>query len=313
MGKVFISYRREDLAFTQLLQNELSRRTTGRVFIDSDIDRANWVEQLKDEIKDCNVFLLIVTEKTFAYDRISSPDDWVRQEIMLALRYERNIALVLRDNQKLPLIDNLPSDIQNILSYQGIPVYSSRLEGIDNLAKHCVAISNEALELVAIDLTDPTPSRNSALSSMNHFGKGDIIGGEGRKYELRDQSTFVEKQYNVDNRVQDAVAKLRLAREDESKLLTRRNLLNYKEKRPVSIEGLVVIATIGFIAVVVGFGVNAVVGTAIVGGILFWFFLRNSQQQQQEALRFQEINRLDEKIRKVQTQIRELEEIANTK
>jgi formylglycine-generating enzyme required for sulfatase activity len=86
---VFISYRRGtayDLAL--LLQTKL-RQLGVNAFLDSDLRRGVFDETLLRTIEQSTSFLIILTPN--ALDRCSDPEDWLRKEIVQAIKSGRNI------------------------------------------------------------------------------------------------------------------------------------------------------------------------------------------------------------------------------
>lgn len=121
MAKVFISYRRKSSAFTLLLANKLSVRLDADIFVDFDaIDDADFEKSILSHLRQSDVFLLMVTEHTFA-DRIHNDRDWVRKEIRTALEMKIPVILVC-ENGLFPPAD-LPEDIREVRSKQGIEFY----------------------------------------------------------------------------------------------------------------------------------------------------------------------------------------------
>lgn len=121
MTEIFISYRRKSSAFTLLLANKLSEQLEANIFVDIEsIDEADFENSILKHLHQSDVFLLMVTEHTFA-ERIHRDTDWVRKEIRVAL--ERNIPIILVcENGLLPPTD-LPDDIRAVCSKQGIEFY----------------------------------------------------------------------------------------------------------------------------------------------------------------------------------------------
>src|SRR5436309_8172349 len=86
---VFISYRRgaaDELAL--LLQRELQRHGVS-AFLDRDLRRGVFDDTLLRQIIEAPAFLVILTPN--ALDRCADEEDWLRKEIVHAIRTERNI------------------------------------------------------------------------------------------------------------------------------------------------------------------------------------------------------------------------------
>lgn len=116
-NQVFISYRRADgfypayLLYKELIENNYS------VFFDlKSLRMGEFPAIIKKNIEDCTDFILIVTASTFG-ERIFDEADWVRKELRLALKLNKNIITVFV-GASIP--ENLPEDIARIKDYNGI-------------------------------------------------------------------------------------------------------------------------------------------------------------------------------------------------
>src|SRR5262249_37105876 len=113
--KLFISYRRKSWAFTQRLDEALTAATGADIFVDYEgIDDTHFEESILRHLSESDAILLIITEYTFAPERINQPDDWVRREIVTALKLKKPIVLVAVDGLYPPPPDKLPEDIREI-------------------------------------------------------------------------------------------------------------------------------------------------------------------------------------------------------
>lgn len=122
--KVFISYRRKSWPFTQRLAEELGKLIDADIFVDySGIDETDFEHSILTHLRTSDAVLVIVTEYTFAPDRINQADDWVRREIGLALQLKKPIVLVAVDGRFPPPVDQLPEDLRDITRIQGIAFY----------------------------------------------------------------------------------------------------------------------------------------------------------------------------------------------
>ncbi len=127
--KVFISYRRKSWAFTQLLAQSLAKKVNATIFVDfTSIDETNFESSILRHLSESDIVLVVVTEQTFAPERIIQSGDWVRREINLALKMKKNIVLLLVDDQSLPIPSDLPEDIRDVTHMQGFPFYAQYFE-----------------------------------------------------------------------------------------------------------------------------------------------------------------------------------------
>ena len=122
--KIFISYRRKSWGSVHLLAEKLNKQIKADIFVDyTSIDDTDFERSILLHLRESDIVLIVVTEYTFAPERIHNDNDWVRREIALALELNKRIVLILIDNTPLPSSDNLPKDIRDIKRMQGIPFY----------------------------------------------------------------------------------------------------------------------------------------------------------------------------------------------
>jgi hypothetical protein len=148
MGKVFVSYRRKDVDFTRHLVEKLRSKLYDDVFWDYDISEDNFERGLTGEIHACNVFVLVVSDYTFAIERIADPEDWIVREVALALKIGKPIVLALYEGKtpQYDLRNKLPVNIREIATKQGIPIMGAAFDAsVDRLAHHCVNVSGGRL------------------------------------------------------------------------------------------------------------------------------------------------------------------------
>ena len=143
MAQIFISYRRdggEALAYT--LNKELQERGYSVFYDTESLTSEVFDERLLKEIEQCDDFVLVLPPK--ALDRcIENDDDWVRIEIRHALAHSKHIVPVLMRGFTFP--DNLPSDIRNVRSYNGVDFESmefmdARMEKLSDFLKSTPSI-----------------------------------------------------------------------------------------------------------------------------------------------------------------------------
>ena len=113
---IFISYRRvggSDKA--RILKAELEKRGyQDRVFLDYDeLKDGKFDKRIMDAIEDAPVFIFILTPGSL--DRCVNDDDWVRQEILYAVKTERHIIPVNFDKLFTEFPENIPSNVKNAI------------------------------------------------------------------------------------------------------------------------------------------------------------------------------------------------------
>ncbi|MEO0604878.1 MAG: pentapeptide repeat-containing protein, partial [Myxococcota bacterium] len=129
---VFISYRRsDDPGFTGRLHDHLVHRMPeARFFMDTDAVQMGQTfgPQLARAIQECDAMVVVIgsgwSEATTADGRrrLDIEEDWVRQEIELALLHDRPIVPVLLRETPLPPEDALPSSLRPLLGFTAVRV-----------------------------------------------------------------------------------------------------------------------------------------------------------------------------------------------
>ncbi len=112
--QVFISYRRDTGSqMAVLIHTQLNKVHGIKTFLDVvDLGASYFDDQLKNLIKETSNFVLLLTEGSL--DRCENSDDWVRQEIALALESGKRIVPVMIEGFKFPPPEKLPDDIRDI-------------------------------------------------------------------------------------------------------------------------------------------------------------------------------------------------------
>lgn len=109
---VFISHRHEDWMLAGRVYDLLAHKGL-RPFLDANsMEQGNFKAALKDTIRQCPYFLLILSEHTFECMELS---DWIYQEITAALDSSREILLLGEEGFSFP--DAMPKEIAPIMDY----------------------------------------------------------------------------------------------------------------------------------------------------------------------------------------------------
>lgn len=127
---IFISYRRAGGAqYARILQLMLNQRGY-RTFLDYDeLVDGIFNEHIRAAITEAPVFLLVLSPDALV--RCANEDDWVRQEISLAIRLKKHMIPVNPDNLYNGIPDNLPAEIRTaVLDYQHSDVQFGQTLGI---------------------------------------------------------------------------------------------------------------------------------------------------------------------------------------
>lgn len=139
---VFVSYRRKDWGTTFLMAEHLSQEVDATIFLDRYIDDADFEASLLRHLRTSSVMMLVVTEHTFASDRIHLERDWIRKEIQEALTRGIPIVMAIVDDVKLPDEEYLPREIRPVLTKQGYPIHPGSFEqNMVKIADFITAIS----------------------------------------------------------------------------------------------------------------------------------------------------------------------------
>ena len=123
MHHIFFSYRREDRPDTAGRIYHLLRDRFGKDAIFKDIDNMptglDWRVSLNKTLDRCTVLVAIIGPDWNADDRLVDPEDWVRQEIEIALEREIPVIPVLVGGAAHPRKEDLPKSMQKLVYRQG--------------------------------------------------------------------------------------------------------------------------------------------------------------------------------------------------
>jgi hypothetical protein len=123
----FISYRREGGADTaRVIRGELALRNV-QTFLDvDDLGSHYFDERLLREIESAANFILILSPGCL--DRCHNEGDWLRREIVHAMRTGRNIIPILKDRFEFPSIASLPPEIADLPRYNCVEYSHTYME-----------------------------------------------------------------------------------------------------------------------------------------------------------------------------------------
>jgi hypothetical protein len=114
---IFISYRRDGGFETASLIAEKLRNAGYNVFFDLESLRAGkFSDKLFQVIENCKDFILVLPKD--GLDRCVNESDWVRQEIIHAMKHERNIIPVMLSGFQWP--ETMPAGLDELNNYQAI-------------------------------------------------------------------------------------------------------------------------------------------------------------------------------------------------
>ena len=132
-GKVFISYRRSDsAAYAGRIWDRLEREL-GRDLLFMDVDAiplgTNFPKVLHEEVAKCGVLLAMIgpnwldVRDEHKKRRLDDPNDPVRIEIAQGLQRGIPVIPILLDNATIPKADQLPKDLKELASRNGMHIH----------------------------------------------------------------------------------------------------------------------------------------------------------------------------------------------
>lgn len=97
---IFISYRKDGSGeqFSNRLCEDLEELGYGVYFDSNESYTHSFPEHIKEAIAGCKDFILIISAGCLERLIKNEPVDWVREEILTAKKYEKNIISILMDN-----------------------------------------------------------------------------------------------------------------------------------------------------------------------------------------------------------------------
>ena len=124
MPGIFISYRRNESAghAGRLFDRLTARFGEDRVFMDVDTlnPSDHFASRIEKAIATADVMLVLIGSTWAAQaDRLARPDDFIRREILAALRVECRLIPVCLDGAAMPDAAALPGDLQPLLRSEG--------------------------------------------------------------------------------------------------------------------------------------------------------------------------------------------------
>ena len=115
---IFISYRRDDGAYTAKAIFDSLRDRGYRVFLDIETLRSSAFNlNLYNAIDECQDFIIILSPHSL--DRCVNENDWVRRELEYALSHNKNVIPVFLRGFEFP--DVLPEPLEPLRFQNGIP------------------------------------------------------------------------------------------------------------------------------------------------------------------------------------------------
>lgn len=154
--QVFISYRRDGGEYLAGRISDKLRERGFKVFYDVESMRSGTFNtQLLEAIDVCEDFLLVLPPN--GLDRCADEEDWVRKEIVHALKCKKNVIPIMMRDFEFP--ENLPDEIEIVKNYEGVRAASDYFDAvIDRIQSLLVSVSGIG-------------NQNSQMNSVHSFIK----------------------------------------------------------------------------------------------------------------------------------------------
>lgn len=143
---IFINYRRADTSgYAGRLEQELSRRFPGRVFMDIHTIEAgtDFAEAINNEVGKCGALVVLIgdqwldiTDPKTGKRRLDNPNDFVALEIAEALKRDTRVIPVLVEGAKMPDAEELPASLVALGRRNAIEISDTRWDyDVEQLVK----------------------------------------------------------------------------------------------------------------------------------------------------------------------------------
>jgi TIR domain len=189
VGRVFISYRRQETAYAAgwLFDRLVDRFGRGQIFKDVDSIQLgdDFVEVISTAVGSCDVLLALIGDQwlTIADEqggaRLDDPDDFVRLEIEAALTRNVRVIPILVEGARMPHADELPASLSKLTRRQALELSPSRFD-FDTSRLLKVLDSTLAEVHSQPTVTEPVAPSGGAKPSVVASGapSGDLAGLE---------------------------------------------------------------------------------------------------------------------------------------
>jgi hypothetical protein len=135
-GQIFISYRREDSAASagRLYDHLSSHFASNHIFLDVDsLDLGiDFVKAIEESVGSCDVLIAVIGNRWLTSSdeeggrRLDNPEDFVRIEIVTALKRGIRVIPVLVDGASMPRSRDLPDDLKSLARRNALEVSHNR-------------------------------------------------------------------------------------------------------------------------------------------------------------------------------------------
>lgn len=178
MGKIVLSYRRDDAkTITNWLHEKLVDRY-GRDAIFRDIDSIQPTENFKKRIgralRECEFVVAVIGPSWLGPSRegparIHATNDWVRIEIETALQLDLPLLPILVEDARMPEAESLPASLREITEINALPLASGGARFHEDLDRLFAAIDKVIAfvpERAELSKTTPQPSSRPAAHNQ---------------------------------------------------------------------------------------------------------------------------------------------------
>ena len=165
MYDVFISYRRDGGEFLALhMQQLLTERGYTSFYDIHTMQPGRFDEQIYTEIEQCNDVILILPPH--AMDRCVNADDWLRAEILHALKHKKNIIpVMMKGFEDFP--EDLPKEIDVVRYLQGVKIEADTFDS--TMDKICSYLHTPLPPLICPKCGRETPADRSKRANICEF------------------------------------------------------------------------------------------------------------------------------------------------
>jgi TIR domain len=138
LGRIFISYRREETAYPAgwLFDRLADHFGRGQIFKDVDSIQLgdDFVEVITTAVGSCDVLLALIGDRWLTITdehgrrRLENPEDFVRLEIEAALTRKVRVIPILVDGARMPRGDELPDSLAKLVRRQALELSPNRFD-----------------------------------------------------------------------------------------------------------------------------------------------------------------------------------------
>lgn len=200
-NQIFINYRRSDSAGHAIALYNVLKEQLGKSNVFMDVDTIepgmDFIEEIEKTIAKCNIFLVLIGSQWLTTmdnhgKRLDNPDDFVRNEIELALERDVRIIPVLVDGAAMPTLQELPSPLKPLSRRNAIEISNNRfnsdvtrlIRAIDQASRPPEAASD--FKEPSVLTVDTTYNKHLQLTFQDYETEDDFELKELLEMEIRE-------------------------------------------------------------------------------------------------------------------------------